>query len=236
MTVGFVLFSDNTHTLLLSVEEVKSAVTELVLKILDNDPPQYHDAVKALEDTLKELGMFSNDIQVYIKENIPSPPTPPEEIARRAAVAAEMARLEAEEEERARMKALKAADPKAYEKEMRLMMAELKESDPEAYAAEMKKNPGGFLKSVAKNLPLFFRIQQVVFSSERGHGLEEGLWSAWPGHLEVPGGQHCDWHGQQEGKLLRGWHHKEGHRGHGDRRPRPQGCHEGGPGGGFRRR
>jgi len=144
------------------VEEVKSAVTELVLKILDNDPPQYHDAVKALEDTLKELGMFSNDIQVYIKENIPSPPTPPEEIARRAAVAAEMARLEAEEEERARMKALKAADPKAYEKEMRLMMAELKESDPEAYAAEMKKNP---------EFSRLSSLQNEAMGSRRGSGV-----------------------------------------------------------------
>lgn len=202
MTVGFVLFSYNTYRFLLSVEEVKSAVTELVLKILDNDPPQYHDAVKALEDTLKELGMFSNDIQEYIKENIPSPPTPPEEIERRAKVAAELARLEAEEEERERMKALKSADPKAYEKEMRLMMAELQESDPEAYAAEMKKNPGGLSKAVTKYLPPLFRIQPVVFSSERGHGLQEGLGSAWLGYIEVSSGQHCDWWDQQEGKLL----------------------------------
>jgi len=144
------------------VEEVKSAVTELVLKILDNDPPQYHDAVKALEDTLKELGMFSNDIQEYIKENIPSPPTPPEEIERRAKVAAELARLEAEEEERERMKALKSADPKAYEKEMRLMMAELQESDPEAYAAEMKKNP---------EFSRLSSLQNEAMGSRRGSGV-----------------------------------------------------------------
>ena len=120
-------------------EDVKSAITELVLKILDNDMTQYVDAVKALEDSLKDMGMFANEIQEYIKANIPSPPTPPEEIERRAQMAAELARLEAEEAERERLKALKEADPGAYDKEMRAKLAELKESDPAAYEAEMKK-------------------------------------------------------------------------------------------------
>merc|ERR1719291_173791 len=91
-------------------EDVKSAITELVLKIIDNDMSQYVDAVKALEDSLKDMGLFANEIQEYIKANIPSPPTPPEEIERRAQMAAELAK-----------------------------MAELKESDPAAYEAEMKK-------------------------------------------------------------------------------------------------
>merc|ERR550539_1705920 len=120
-------------------EDVKSAITELVLKIIDNDMSQYVDAVKALEDSLKDMGLFANEIQEYIKANIPSPPTPPEEIERRAQMAAELARLEAEEEERERLKALKEADPGAYDREMRAKMAELKESDPAAYEAEMKK-------------------------------------------------------------------------------------------------
>ena len=120
-------------------EDVKSAITELVLKIIDNDMSQYVDAVKALEDSLKDMGLFANEIQEYIKANIPSPPTPPEEIERRAQMAAELARLELEEEERARLKALKDADPGAYDREMRAKMAELKESDPAAYEAEMKK-------------------------------------------------------------------------------------------------
>merc|ERR1719400_1580264 len=120
-------------------EDVKSAITELVLKILDNDMTQYVDAVKALEDSLKDMGMFANEIQEYIKANIPSPPTPPEEIERRAQMAAELARLEAEEVERERLKALKEADPGAYDKEMRAKLAEMKESDPTAYEAEMKK-------------------------------------------------------------------------------------------------
>merc|ERR1719339_536845 len=120
-------------------EDVKSAIAELVLKILDNDMTQYVDAVKALEDSLKDMGMFANEIQEYIKANIPSPPTPPEEIERRAQMAAELARLEAEEVERERLKALKEADPGAYDREMRAKMAELKESDPAAYEAEMKK-------------------------------------------------------------------------------------------------
>merc|ERR1719291_795474 len=71
---------------------------------------QYVDAVKALEDSLKDMGLFANEIQEYIKANIPSPPTPPEEIERRAQMAAELASL-----------------------------AELKEGDPAAYEAEMKK-------------------------------------------------------------------------------------------------
>merc|ERR1719175_230833 len=100
-------------------EDVKSAITELVLKILDNDMTQYVDAVKALEDSLKDMGMFANEIQEYVKANIPSPPTPPEESER--------------------LKALKEADPGAYDKEMRIKLAELKEGDPAAYEAEMKK-------------------------------------------------------------------------------------------------
>merc|ERR1719370_1255272 len=120
-------------------EDVKSAITELVLKIIDNDMTQYVDAVKALEDSLKDMGLFANEIQEYVKANIPSPPTPPEEIERRAQMAAELARLEAEEEERERLKALKEADPGAYDKEMRAKLAELKESDPAGYEAEMKK-------------------------------------------------------------------------------------------------
>merc|ERR1719264_1585494 len=113
-------------------------VTE-TLKNIDNDMSQYVDAVKALEDSLKDMGLFANEIQEYIKANIPSPPTPPEEIERRAQMAAELARLELEEEERARLKVLKDADPGAYDREMRAKMAELKESDPAAYEAEMKK-------------------------------------------------------------------------------------------------
>merc|ERR1719494_1682342 len=120
-------------------EDVKSAITELVLKIIDNDMSQYVDSVKALEDSLKDMGMFANEVQEYIKANIPSPPTPPEEIERRAQMAAELARLEAEEEERERLKALKEADPGAYDREMRAKLADLKESDPAAYEAEMKK-------------------------------------------------------------------------------------------------
>ena len=100
---------------------------------------QYVDSVKALEDSLKDMGMFANEVQEYIKANIPSPPTPPEEIERRAQMAAELARLEAEEAERERLKALKEADPGAYDREMRAKLADLKESDPAAYEAEMKK-------------------------------------------------------------------------------------------------
>merc|ERR1719323_2674245 len=83
--------------------------------------------------------MFANEVQEYIKANIPSPPTPPEEIECRAQMAVELARLEAEEAERERLKALKDADPGAYDREMRAKLADLKESDPAAYEAEMKK-------------------------------------------------------------------------------------------------
>merc|ERR1719410_2655987 len=75
--------------------------------------------------------MFANEVQEYIKANIPSPPTPPEEIERRAQMA--------DEAERERLKALKEADPGAYDREMRAKLADLKESDPAAYEAEMKK-------------------------------------------------------------------------------------------------
>jgi len=52
-------------------EDVKSAITELVLKILDNDMTQYVDAVKALEDSLKDMGMFANERHGYVCQRNP---------------------------------------------------------------------------------------------------------------------------------------------------------------------
>ena len=159
-------------------EDVKSAITELVLKIIDNDMTQYVDAVKALEDSLKDMGMFANEIQEYIKANIPSPPTPPEEIERRAQMAAELARLEAEEVERERLKALKEADPGAYDKEMRAKLAEMKESDPTAYEAEMKKMG----KSGVNTLHLLICIR--VDFLEGGLVMSQWLWVVgWRGEV-----------------------------------------------------
>merc|ERR1719228_1199329 len=101
-------------------DDVKSATTELVLKIIETEPSLYHEAVKSLEDTFKDMGEFQTAINDWVKEHLPSPPTPPEEIERRAAVAAELERLTLEENERERVKALKESDPAAYEKEMKL--------------------------------------------------------------------------------------------------------------------
>lgn len=124
-------------------EDVKSATTELVLKIIETEPSLYHEAVKSLEDTFKDFGEMGSSIQEYIKENLPSPPTPPEERERRIQVAEELERLCKEEDERERLKVLKETDPVAYEKEEKERLKKLKESDPVAYEKEMKKISGG---------------------------------------------------------------------------------------------
>ena len=108
-------------------EDIKGAITDLVLKIIENDPSQYIDAVKSLEDVLKDLGLMGSAVKDYVKANIPAPPTPPEEQERRAQVAAELQRLEEEEKARElikRLQELKKSDPAAYKKEM----AEIKAS------------------------------------------------------------------------------------------------------------
>jgi len=90
-----------------STDDVKGAVTEMVLKILEEDPQQHQDACSALEVVFKDLGEFPNTIKDYIASNLPPPPTPPEEIERRLKMAEELERLTREEEERERLKELK---------------------------------------------------------------------------------------------------------------------------------
>jgi len=99
-------------------EEVKSAMTDVIVKIIDDDPSQYAEAVAAQEQILKDCGMSLPEIKDFLAANLPPPPTPPEEIERRNAIAAELERLEREEKERERLAALKESDPAAYEKEM----------------------------------------------------------------------------------------------------------------------
>jgi len=85
-------------------DEVKGAVTEMVLRILEEDPQLHGEACAALESVFKDLGDFPNTIKEYIAAELPPPPTPPEEIERRRQIAEELARLEREEAERERLK------------------------------------------------------------------------------------------------------------------------------------
>jgi len=88
-------------------EEVKGAVTEMVLKIIEENPSLHGEACAALEAIFKDLGDFPNVIKEYIAAELPPPPTPPEEIERRRQIAEELERLEKEEAERERMKNMK---------------------------------------------------------------------------------------------------------------------------------
>eukprot|EP00091_Calanus_sinicus_P012385 TRINITY_DN2794_c0_g1_i8.p1 TRINITY_DN2794_c0_g1~~TRINITY_DN2794_c0_g1_i8.p1 ORF type:complete len:1021 (-),score=324.23 TRINITY_DN2794_c0_g1_i8:613-3675(-) len=98
-------------------EEIKGAVTDMIIKIIEDDPSQHAEGVASIEATLKEFGMSLPEIKSYVGANLPPPPTPPEEIERRRQVAEELERLEREEEERERLAALKISDPEAYEQE-----------------------------------------------------------------------------------------------------------------------
>jgi len=98
-------------------EEIKGAVTDMIIKIIEDDPSQHAEGVASIEATLKEFGMSLPEIKSYVGANLPPPPTPPEEVERRRQVAEELERLEREEEERERLAALKISDPEAYEQE-----------------------------------------------------------------------------------------------------------------------
>jgi len=99
-------------------EEIKGAVTDMIVKIIEDDPSQHAEGVSSIEATLKEMGMSLPEIKQYVGANLPPPPTPPEEIERRRQIAEELERLEKAEQERERLAALKLSDPEAYEREV----------------------------------------------------------------------------------------------------------------------
>merc|ERR1719288_526131 len=98
-------------------EEVKSAMTEVIVKIIEDDPSQHADGVDSQTQILKDFGMSLPEIKDFIAANLPPPPTPPEEIERRRQMAEELERLEKAEAERERLEKLKESDPEAYERE-----------------------------------------------------------------------------------------------------------------------
>jgi len=99
-------------------EEVKSAMTEVIVKIIEDDPSQHADGVDSQTQILKDFGMSLPEIKDFIAANLPPPPTPPEEVERRRQIQEELERLEAAEKERERLAALKLSDPEAYEREV----------------------------------------------------------------------------------------------------------------------
>jgi len=99
-------------------EEVRTAMTDMIVKIMEDDTSQYAEALSSMETILKESGMSLPEIKAYVGANLPPPPTPPEEVERRRQVAEELDRLTREEEDRERLAALKISDPEAYEREM----------------------------------------------------------------------------------------------------------------------
>merc|ERR1719282_1215417 len=88
-------------------EEVKTAMTDIIVKIIEDDPSQYPEGISSQEQILKDCGMSLPEIKDYIAANMPPPPTPPEEVERRRQMAEELERLEK----------LKVSDPEAYERE-----------------------------------------------------------------------------------------------------------------------
>merc|ERR1719361_505618 len=96
-------------------EEVKSAMTEVIVKIIEDDPSQHAEGVESQTQILKDFGMSLPEIKDFIAKNLPPPPTPPEEVERRRQM---QERLEAAEKERERLAALKLSDPEAYEREV----------------------------------------------------------------------------------------------------------------------
>merc|ERR1712227_1139440 len=98
-------------------EEVKTAMTDIIVKIIEDDPSQYPEGISSQEQILKDCGMSLPEIKDYIAANMPPPPTPPEEVERRRQMAEELERLEKAGAERERLEKLKVSDPEAYERE-----------------------------------------------------------------------------------------------------------------------
>jgi len=92
-------------------------MTDIIVKIIEDDPNQYPEGISSQEQILKDCGMSLPEIKDYIAANLPPPPTPPEEIERRRQMAEELERLEKAEAERERLEKLKVSDPEAYERE-----------------------------------------------------------------------------------------------------------------------
>ena len=88
-------------------ENLQKAMTELLLNLLNEDPDSYdlrQEALKALEQVLKEAGSFANDVRAFM-DTLELPPEPPDpkilaEIERQRAEeeAKELERIRAEEE------------------------------------------------------------------------------------------------------------------------------------------
>merc|ERR1719443_1683340 len=83
-------------------------MTDIIVKIIEDDPSQYPEGISSQEQILKDCGMSLPEIKDYIAANMPPPPTPPEEVERRRQKA---------EAERERLEKLKVSDPEAYERE-----------------------------------------------------------------------------------------------------------------------
>merc|ERR1719225_112130 len=112
------VISRNLKEVEYETEEVKSAMTEVIVKIIEDDPSQHADGVDSQTQILKDFGMSLPEIKDFIAANLPPPPTPPEEVERRRQIQEELERLEAAEKERERLAALKLSDPEAYEREV----------------------------------------------------------------------------------------------------------------------
>ena len=93
-------------------------MTEVIVKIIEDDPSQHADGVDSQTQILKDFGMSLPEIKDFIAANLPPPPTPPEEVERRRQIQEELEKLEAAEKERERLAALKLSDPEAYEREV----------------------------------------------------------------------------------------------------------------------
>merc|ERR550532_1536505 len=98
-------------------EDVKSTMTDIIVKIIEDDPSQYAEAISSQEQILKDCGMSLPEIKAYMAENLPPPPTPPEEKERRRQMQEQLEALEKAEAERERLEKLKQTDPEAYERE-----------------------------------------------------------------------------------------------------------------------
>ena len=92
-------------------------MTDIIVKIIEDDPSQYAEGVSSQEQILKDCGMSLPEIKAYMAENLPPPPTPPEEKERRRQMQEQLEALEKAEAERERLEKLKQTDPEACERE-----------------------------------------------------------------------------------------------------------------------
>ena len=209
-------------------------MTDIIVKIIEDDPSQYAEGISSQEQILKDCGMSLPEIKAYMAENLPPPPTPPEEVERRRQMQEQLEALEKAEAERERLEKLKQSDPEAYEREMnpkagllinRFSFCLTFVKEQTLYFCQMPLAVSSTERQIVSS-PIYSEIASLSVAkccpfrcSQQGPDGSQGRLQSWLAARldgsEVTRRQHPARGRREAGLILRGGSHPESHRGHG---------------------